>query len=394
MTELIVKLFIKSRNTEDAAVREKYGLVSGIVGGSCNLLLFCIKFFAGLITGAVSIMADAFNNLSDVGSNLITTFGFKLANKPADPEHPFGHGRMEYMSASLVSVLIMLVGFELLKSSIDKLMNPETINPSGVAFVIIISSIAIKLWMGVFNRKMGKAINSKALMATSIDCLSDCISTTAVLISMLIVKFVGGSFAVYIDPIVGIAVAGLILFAGFKNLKETIDPLVGMAPEKELVDGIKETVLNHQEFLGIHDMIIHNYGPGRSFVSLHVEVDYKSDILYIHECIDACEREISEKHNIEAVIHMDPIVTDDEQVSELKDLMSAKIKEIDQSLSMHDFRFVRGEKANNLIFDVVLPSNSKMKKNELISIVCEKAREIDCTYNCVITVDTDFTGNL
>lgn len=393
MTELIIKLFIKDKNTTDTKVREKYGLVSGIVGILCNLLLFAIKLLAGLISGAVSVMADAFNNLSDVGSNLITIFGFKLSNKPADPEHPFGHGRIEYMSAALVSVLIMLVGFELFKSSLDKLIHPEAINPTAVTFIIIICSILIKLWMGVFNRKMGKKINSKALFATATDCLSDCISTTAVLVSMLVAKFVGGNVALYIDPIIGLGVACLILYAGFNNLKETIDPLVGMAPERELVEQIKETVLSHDEFLGIHDMIIHNYGPGRSFVFLHVEVDYKSDIFVCHECVDACEREIKEKCNIEAVIHMDPIVTDDKEVDRVKALMSTKLAEINDRLSMHDFRFVKGEKANNLIFDVVMPSDCKMKESELISLVSKKAKEIDSTYNCVITVDNDFTNH-
>ena len=392
MTKLLLKLFIKG-DLSDKNTRSKCGTLAGIVGVLCNLLLFCIKFLAGTLSGSVSMIADAFNNLSDMGSSVVTMLGFKLASKPADPEHPFGHGRMEYMSAALVSVLIMLVGFELLTESAGKLSDP-TVPEAGLLPIVILSvSILIKLWMSLFNRTLGKKINSGALTATAQDSLNDCISTGAVLAVAVICKVLPDvGFVKYLDPIVGIFVALFILYSGFKSLKETMDPLIGLAPDPEIVANIRDIVMSDPDFLGIHDMIVHNYGPNRSFVSLHIEVPYDGDVLMLHEKIDACEREIKEKTGIEAVIHMDPIVTDDEDANRARELMSQKIDELHKGMTLHDFRMVKGENQNNLIFDVCVPSDCRLTHKEIRNAVQQIATEIDKTYVCVITVDHDFSG--
>lgn len=392
MTNLLLKIFIKG-NLNDKKTRSKCGTLAGIVGVLCNLVLFVIKFLAGTLSGSVSMTADAFNNLSDMGSSVVTMLGFKLASKPADPEHPFGHGRMEYMSAALVSVLIMLVGFELLTESASKLSDP-TVPDAGLLPIIILSvSILIKLWMSLFNRSLGKKINSGALTATAQDSLNDCISTGAVLIVAILCKALPNvGFVKYLDPIVGIFVALFILYSGFKSLKETMDPLIGLAPDPDTVAQIKEIVMSDPDFLGIHDMIVHNYGPNRSFVSLHIEVPYDGDVLMLHEKIDACEREIKEKTGIEAVIHMDPIVTDDEDVNNAKALMSQRIDEFHSGMTLHDFRMVKGENQNNLIFDVCVPADCTLSHKEIRAAVQGIATEIDKTYQCVVTVDHDFSG--
>ncbi len=392
MTNLLLKIFIKG-NLNDKKTRSKCGTLAGIVGVLCNLVLFVIKFLAGTLSGSVSMTADAFNNLSDMGSSVVTMLGFKLASKPADPEHPFGHGRMEYMSAALVSVLIMLVGFELLTESASKLSDP-TVPDAGLLPIIILSvSILIKLWMSLFNRSLGKKINSGALTATAQDSLNDCISTGAVLIVAILCKALPNvGFVKYLDPIVGIFVALFILYSGFKSLKETMDPLIGLAPDPDTVAQIKEIVMSDPDFLGIHDMIVHNYGPNRSFVSLHIEVPYDGDVLMLHEKIDACEREIKEKTGIEAVIHMDPIVTDDEDVNNAKALMSQRIDEFHRGMTLHDFRMVKGENQNNLIFDVCVPADCTLSHKEIRAAVQGIATEIDKTYQCVVTVDHDFSG--
>ena len=392
MTKLLLKLFIKG-DLSDKNTRGKCGTLAGIVGVLCNLLLFGIKFLAGTLSGSVSMIADAFNNLSDMGSSVVTMLGFKLASKPADPEHPFGHGRMEYMSAALVSVLIMLVGFELLTESAVKLSDPTVPEAGLLPIVILSASILIKLWMSLFNRTLGKKINSGALTATAQDSLNDCISTGAVLAVAVICKVLPDvGFVKYLDPVVGIFVALFILYSGFKSLKETMDPLIGLAPDPEIVANIRDIVMSDPDFLGIHDMIVHNYGPNRSFVSLHIEVPYDGDVLMLHEKIDACEREIKEKTGIEAVIHMDPIVTDDEDANRARELMSQKIDELHKGMTLHDFRMVKGENQNNLIFDVCVPSDCRLTHKEIRNAVQQIATEIDKTYVCVITVDHDFSG--
>ncbi len=392
MTRLLLKIFIKG-NPADTKNRTKCGNLAGIVGIICNLVLFGIKFLAGTLSGSVSIVADAFNNFSDMGSSVVTMLGFKIASKPADPEHPFGHGRMEYMSAALVSVLIMLVGFELFGESAGKLGFPSTPEAGLLPIVILLVSILIKLWMALFNRKVGSVIDSSALKATAQDSLNDCVSTGAVLAVAIVCKVLADySFVKYLDPIAGILVALFILYSGFKSLKETMDPLIGLAPEPETVEKIEKLVLSEEMFLGIHDMIVHNYGHGRSFVSLHVEVPVNGDILEMHEKIDQCERDIKQQIGLEASIHMDPIVTDDEEVNQARLQMAAKIAQSFEGFTIHDFRMVKGENQNNLIFDVCVPSDCKMTHKEIKSEIQKIATELDKTFCCVITVDNDFSG--
>lgn len=394
MTRLLIKLFIKG-DIKDDCNREKCGTLGSFVGIFSNLLLFLIKLLAGIISGSVAIIADAFNNLSDMGSSVVTLLGFKIASKPADPEHPFGHGRMEYLSAATVSVLIIIVGIELISSSGEKIASPVLPDVKLLSIAILIVSILIKFWMSIFNRKLGKAIGSSALLATATDSLNDCISTGAVLaVSVISLIFRDVAMVKYLDPAVGILVALFIVYAGIKSLKETLDPLIGLAPEPKVVRDIQNIVLSNEGFLGIHDMIVHNYGPGRSFVSLHVEVPCDVDILECHEKIDKCERDIFEQTHIEAVIHMDPIVTDDEDVNFAKENMLIKLKELDERLSMHDFRMVKGVNQNNLIFDICVPAGFNLNHSQLKQAVSALAKDINKTYVCVITIDEDFIGNI
>ncbi len=375
--------------------RQRVGNVGGFVGIFGNLCLFILKLTAGLLSGSVSITADAFNNLSDMGSSVVTMLGFKLASKPADKEHPFGHGRMEYMSAMFVSVLIIIVGFELLTESLAKLKNPELPNTSLLIFIILSVSIIIKLSMGLFNRKLGLAIDSSALKAAAADSFNDCISTGAILmVSIVCFYFPTVPFVKFLDPAAGLIVSMIILVAGVRSIKETMDPLIGLAPEKETVENIKNIVESEPDFLGIHDMIVHNYGPGRSFASLHVEVSASSDVLICHEKIDACERDIYEKTGVQTVIHMDPIVTDDETVNFARAELVKKLGTLYEGLTLHDFRMVKGEKQNNLIFDVCLPHGCNLTHKQVKEAVNAMAKDIDETYCCVITIDDDFSGGL
>jgi len=387
MTSLLVKLFIKNKDDmESPLVRVKIGTFGGLVGIFCNILLFTLKFTAGTMAGAVSLVVDAFNNLSDIGSSVITLLGFKIANKPADKEHPFGHGRMEYMSAAGVSIIIILVGVELFKTSLDKVLRPQNLSISFLTFIVLIISICVKLWMAFFNRKLGRIINSSALRATALDSLSDCIATSAVLISVIIAKI----FEINIDPFVGLAVSAFIIYSGIRAAKETLDPLLGVPPEDNVIDEIEEYVLSFDEFVGVHDLIVHNYGPGRSFATLHVEVPCDINIVRCHEQIDLCERNIYEKFRIETVIHMDPIVTNDEYINDVKHRLKEKIAKFDSELDIHDFRVVKGELRTNLIFDVVIPQKYHLSHDELKNEIAKMARQIDETFCCVITVDLDY----
>ena len=390
MTSFLINLFIKNKeDIEDPAVRAKYGSLGGFVGISCNVLLSTIKLIAGIIASSVSMVADAFNNLSDIGSSVVTLLGFKIAAKPADKEHPFGHGRMEYMSAFIVSFLIVFVGVQLFKTSFDKILHPQELNISLVTILVLIISIGIKFWMSLFNRKMGIIIDSTAFKATSQDSINDVFATTAVLISVIVAKI----FNINIDPYVGLAVAVFVIYSGVKTAKETLDPLLGMPTEDNITDEIEQYVLSFNDFVGVHDLIVHNYGPGRSFASLHVEVPMDIDIVRCHEQIDFCERAILEKYKIETVIHMDPIATNDEYVNNIKQKLRAKIAELDSELNIHDFRVVKGEKRTNLIFDVVIPQRFPLSDAELKDEISRIAREIDDTFCCVITIDLDYTSH-
>ncbi len=389
MTKLLLKIFIKDySNTNDPAVRDEYMSLAGFTGIVANLLLFLIKGALGLIAGSVSIVADAFNNLSDCGSSVVTLIGFRLSKKPADPDHPFGHGRIEYMSAFIVSLLILLVGFELLKSSVEKIITPVPPIVSPIVIIGLIASILIKLFMFFFMRKMDKAVNSGSLKATAQDSLNDCIATGAVLIAMVIAKI----WLINLDAIIGVLVALFILWSGYNTARDTLSPLLGEPPEESLIEAIENHIMSYEEFSGIHDLIVHNYGPGRQFASVHVEVPEDINIVLCHELIDRCELEIKEALGVETVLHMDPIATNNTVICEMRGKIAAIVSEIYPTMSIHDFRMVEGENRTNLIFDVLVPAGFAATEKELRKTICAKVKEIDEKYFCVITFDRDFTG--
>ncbi|MCQ2455490.1 MAG: cation diffusion facilitator family transporter [Clostridia bacterium] len=394
MTDFLLKIFVKDyKNTADKKVRENYGTLGSFVGILCNILLCAIKITAGLLAKSMSIIADGLNNLSDMGSSVITMIGFKLSNKPADRDHPFGHGRMEYMSAFIVSVLILIVGFELGSSSVKALIyGEEAPRYTVLSLVILAVSAIIKLWMYIFNKKLGKTISSDALLATAQDSINDAITTSAILVSTLVSFFVK-NLPFNLDAVMALFVALFILWSGINSAKETLASLLGKAPDKQLIEDIEKTVMTFDGFLGIHDMIVHDYGPGRQFASLHIEVPQNVDIVECHEKIDLCEKVVFEKTGVELVIHMDPIDIDNEEVNSTKQSIAEAVKEIDERLTIHDFRMTpTAHQRTNLIFDVVLPADSRMTDEELISAIGEKAKKINKTFVCVITIDRDFTG--
>jgi len=395
MTGLLLKLFVKNyKDTTDNTVRENYGTLGSGVGIFCNIFLCTVKIIVGLTVKSMSIIGDGLNNLSDMGSSVITMIGFKLSNKPADRDHPFGHGRMEYMSAFVVSALIIIVGFELGTSSVKALYYGEKAPTySYVALGVLAVSALVKLWMFVFNKKLGKIINSDALIATAQDSINDTVATVVILVAALISKLIILPFN--LDAVMAIGVALFILWAGISSAKDTIASLLGKAPDEELIKEIESTIMSFEGFLGIHDLIIHDYGPGRNFASVHVEVPQNINIVECHERIDLCEKLVCEKTGVELVIHMDPIDTDSTEVSETRERMKECIKEIDKNLTLHDFRMTpTAEKRTNLIFDVVLPANNRMSDDEIVGLINEKARKINPTFCCVVTVDRDYTGKM
>ena len=384
MTELLTAIFIRDKdNIKDAKVRQAYGTLGGAVGICCNVLLFLIKMLAGLLTGAISIMADAFNNLSDAGSSIVTLIGFRMAGRPADPDHPFGHGRIEYLSGLFVAVAIILMGAELLQSAVDKILHPQMPSYTMTALVILVISILLKFWMSRFNRILGDRIDSEAMRATAADSLSDCISTGTVLLGAVFTYFTEKN----IDGFVGLFVAAFVLWAGIHAVKETIQPLLGAAPDPELVEAVSSEVLKEDLVLGIHDMVVHDYGPGRRMISLHAEVPYNEDLLTIHDVIDNIEMRICREFQCEITIHMDPVVTDDREVNEAKEMVKEIVSSLDASWSIHDFRMVRGQTHTNLIFDVVVPVTARKEKGEIASKIREKISQKDKKYFAVIQVE-------
>ena len=384
MTKLLIKLFVK-QNGNEIKNRTAYGTLSGIVGIACNALLFTIKLVAGLLSGGISIISDAFNNLSDMASSIITMVGFKLASKPADKEHPFGHGRMEYMSGFVVAAIIIVVGVELLKSSIDGIIHPAEVEFNLIVLTILVVSILIKLWMFLFNRKLAKEIASGAIAATAQDSINDSIATTAVLVCAVISRFT----ELNLDSYMGLAVSLFIIYSGIKFAVEMLNPLLGEPPSQEFVDMLKDNIMKNEMFCGIHDLIIHSYGPNRSFASVHVEVPYDVDIIKCHELIDECEREIKEKMGILLVIHMDPIDTG-EEAQKLLAIVNQVVHDVNCELSVHDFRIVPGENRTNLIFDVVVPFAVKTSKTELYDKIQSGISSIDANYFCIIQFDNTF----
>ena len=388
MIALLSRLLIADReNTESPKVRKAYGVLCGAVGILLNVLLFAGKLFAGTLSGSIAVTADAFNNLSDAGSSAVTLLGFQLGGQKADREHPFGHGRIEYLSGLAVALLIKLMGVELAKSSIGKIRHPEPVQSGALVTVILLAAIAVKLYMFLYNRTVGKKINSVAMEATAADSLSDCVATTAVLGATLVGQFTG----LMIDGWCGIVVSAFILWSGFNAGKDTLDPLLGQPPAPEFVQHIKDLVMAHKEIIGIHDLLVHDYGPGRCMISLHAEVSASNDILDIHDAIDNIEREMKETLGCDAVIHMDPVVVDDGVTSETRQKVATLVRCIDDELTIHDFRMVTGPTHTNVIFDVVVPHRFRLTDQEVEEKVQNAVRTLDGNYYAVITVEKSYT---
>lgn len=389
MTNLLTRLFIKNREDVTApSVRRAYGTMVSIVSMVMNILLFAAKFTVGTLAGSVSITADAVNNLSDAGSQIISLISFRISAKPADREHPFGHARIEYVASMIVSFLILLIGFELLRESVGKIFAPEPPERSWVAVFVLAGSILCKLWLGLFNKTVGMRIDSAVMKATAADCLSDAISTGAVLLSTAVL-LIFPDLNLNLDAYMGVIVAVLILVAGVKILKEAKDSILGEAPSDEIVKQITDVVESSEGALGIHDLTVHNYGPGHVIAALHVEVDGHTNVFETHDMVDNIEKRLRTECGIEATIHMDPIVTDDETVNGLRKSTAEAVKAIDERLRIHDFRFVRGTTHSNLIFDVVAPFELKTTDAELREQIAEQIRGIDPTYCTVVTVDRE-----
>ena len=369
MTGLLVRLFVKDAdNTADPAVRGRYARLAGVTGIVLNLLLFAGKLTAGLLAASVAVIADAFNNVSDAGSSVITLIGFRLAGKHEDKGHPMGHGRLEYVSAFIVDMLIILVGAELLKSSFDKILHPSLPEVSVLTLCLLGAAVLVKLWLFFFYRKIGKTIDSAAIKATASDSISDAVATSLVLVSALIARFAG----VGIDGWAGLLVAGFILFTGIRAAKETIDLLLGAPPDPAFIEEIREYVKNYPEVVGIHDLMVHDYGPGRKFISVHAEVPSDSDINYAHDVIDCIERDMHEKFGCIVTIHLDPIVTGNREVDEMRALAEEAAKEVDPAFTIHDFRMTSGGKHTNLIFDLCIPADCKREDEEAAKEVAER----------------------
>ena len=387
MGELILKIFVENKDLSELKKRERYGIVSGIVGILCNIILSVSKFFIGVISNSVSIMADGINNLSDASSNIVTILGTKLANKPVDAEHPFGHGRMEYISALVVAFLIFLMGFELGKSSIEKIINPQEVTFSIVSLVVLILSIVIKLWLAGFNDKIFKKTNNVNAKAVKQDSLNDCLATFAAIIALLISSFTD---FIYADGIIGLIVAFVVVLAGIDIIKDIVGNLLGKAPDPELVKSIEDLMTKEKWIYGVHDLIIHDYGPGRIIASAHAEVPCDADILEVHEVIDRVEKEINSKLNIVICIHMDPIAVNDENINRYKKIIAEVIDEYDKDFKFHDFRIVEGKKQTNVIFDLVIPHKYEKTNDVILKELREKVKEKKKEINLVITIEHSY----
>lgn len=388
MTEFLVNKFIKdSANIESTEVRTRYGMLASVVGIFCNVLLFSVKLAIGLILSSLAVTADAFNNLSDAASSIISFVGVKMAGKPADAEHPFGHGRIEYIAALIVSFLVIEVGFTFFKSSISKIMHPEEITFDPVPFIILILSILVKLWMAFFNNKLGKRIDSKVMLATAADSLGDVITTSATVISIVICHFT----SINVDAIAGLIVSGIVIWSGVSIAKDTLEPLIGQRVPSELYQKITDMVESYEGIVGAHDLIVHNYGPNRSMATIHAEVPNDVSIEASHEIIDRIERDAKKELNILLVIHMDPVEMRDEEVLELRDKTSHIVHALDQELHFHDFRVLKENEQKNLIFDLVVPDSYTEKDanrvmHQLIALLHEMEKNVDC----IITLDRSF----
>ena len=386
MTNLLINLFIKDKNVKDTKVRTKYGTLSSITGIIVNFILSIVKVVIGVISNSMSIISDGLNNITDAGSSVITMIGFKMSQKKVDNDHPWGHGRMEYISAFIVDMLIVLVGIELFKSSVDKIINPTMPDISTVTIIILVIAIIAKLWLFVFYRKIAKIINSEAIKGNAYDSISDVISTFVVLLSAIVAKFANVS----IDGYVSILVSIFILFTGFKALKETVDILLGTKPDPELVEGIEEFTKKYDMIVGIHDMMIHDYGPGRKIVSFHAEIPANSDICMAHDIIDQMEQDIYDEFNCITTIHMDPIEVDDEEINKMREITEKIVKEINENYSIHDFRMTNGGGRINLIFDLVIPRDEKVDNEKLKVEVQQKIHSENSKYYAVPKIEHSY----
>lgn len=386
MISILSRIFIKnSKDTKNPLVRQAYGMLCGALGIALNIFLFMVKFLAGQVSGSIAITADAFNNLSDAGSSVITLFGFKMAGQKPDSDHPFGHGRIEYISGLLVSIIILIMAFELFKSSVDKILHPQAVEASTLVLVILILSICVKVYMYLYNRSVSRKIDSAAMMATAKDSISDSIATVVVLLTTLLANLT----EIQADGWCGLLVAAFVFYAGFSAAKDTISPLLGQPPEPEFVKRIEEIIMEYKDqgVIGIHDLVVHNYGPGRVMLSVHVEVPSTGDILVLHDMIDLIEHRLGNELGCSAVIHMDPICLDDEKTNEMKQKVAGIVSGMEGNVSFHDFRIVQGPTHTNLIFDVVVPFDYKMTDSEVMKYLQDKISELDENFFAVIEVD-------
>lgn len=384
MTDILIKLFIKEyQNISNSKVRERYGKFAGIVGIVTNVALFLIKIIAGMLFNSIAITADAVNNLSDSGSSLVTLLGFKMSGKPADAKHPYGHARMEYLSGLIVSFIILFLGIQLIQSSIAKIIHPQATRFNMISMFILGLSILIKLWQSLFYRKVGDIINSTTLIATSADSRNDILATTSVLMAAVVSRFIGFNF----DGYIGVGVALIIMVSGVKLIMDTANPLLGLAPTKELVDSVYQKILSYDGIIGLHDLTIHSYGEGQYFASVHCEVSAEQDIMESHDLIDNIERDFLKEQGINLVIHLDPVATNDAKTNQLKATLENIIGKISPEIGIHDFRVVWGVSHSNLIFDVVVPFGFQWNDEELANLITEKIHEINPNYHAVVTID-------
>ena len=390
MTQLLIRLFIKRpEDTKDPAVRTAYGNLASIVGMACNLLLCLGKLTAGTLFGSIAIMADALNNLSDASSNIVSLIGFRLASKAPDAEHPYGHARYEYLAGLVVSVTILAIGLSLGKESIGKVLHPTPVAFSWLSVAVLAASILVKLWMSGFNRKVGQLIGSETLLATAADSRNDVLTTSAVLLATVLCSLTGWDI---LDGLMGVAVAAFILWSGWGLVMDTLSPLLGETPSPELVEHIEQTVMSYPGVLGMHDLMVHDYGPGHQFASLHVEFPAETDPLSAHDVIDNIERDFLKKDNLQVTIHYDPIVTSDAQVGVLRSRLMEKVRRIDPQLSIHDLRIVPGETHTNVLFDLVFPAGYTGDQNAILAEMCSFVTEQDPKYSCIIKLEQSYAS--
>lgn len=389
MSEFLIRLFVRDyQDVKRFDVRKRYGMLGGVTGVICNVLLFAVKLAVGLVTSSVAVMADAFNNLSDVGSSVVTIAGFKLASKAPDKKHPFGYGRIEYIAGLIISLIIIMLGVEFIRTSVDRILHPEPVVYSTWSLIVLVISVLVKLWMAVFSRTLAKAIESPAISAASFDSISDVCATSAVIVSLVFSSVT----AFPVDGIIGIVVALFIIFSGISIARDTLSPLLGQTPDPEMVKEIENRVLSYEDITGVHDLIIHNYGPGRCIASIHAEVPADHDFIGAHEHIDLAEREISEQMNIMLVIHLDPIAVNDQRVDKIHAVALSVLHDIDPCLTLHDFRLVDGENRINVIFDVVVPHGYRLSNDALRLLIDRGLKSHDARLFSVINIDNSFVG--